>query len=96
MKYQVTARARREVADIWEYIARDSEHHANEFLSELKEHFRLLGENPRMGRQRDELRLGMRSFPVGEYVILYRITRTGVRISHVIHGRRDLSDFYHN
>jgi toxin ParE1/3/4 len=56
----------------------------------LTHHFRLLGDNPRVGRRRDELRSGYRSFPVGEYLILYRIREPGVQILHVVHGRRDI------
>lgn len=45
---------------------------------------------PYAGRQRDELRSGYRSFPIGEYLVLYRITSPGVHIMHVVHGRRDI------
>lgn len=43
-----------------------------------------------MGRSRDELRAGYRSFPVGQYLILYRVGEKAVEIMHVLHGRRDL------
>jgi toxin ParE1/3/4 len=43
-----------------------------------------------LGRQRDELRPGYRSFPVGQYLILYRVTDESVEIMHILHGKRDL------
>ena len=44
-----------------------------------------------MGRARDEdLRPGMRSFPVGEYIILYRVQNEDVIILRVVRGNRDL------
>lgn len=46
----------------------------------LVRHFQLIGDNPYLGRRRDELRSGYRSFPVGEYPIFYRVSEPGVRI----------------
>jgi toxin ParE1/3/4 len=43
-----------------------------------------------VGRPRNDLRLGLRSFPVGQYVIIYRIDEVDVLILHVIHGHRDI------
>jgi toxin ParE1/3/4 len=44
-----------------------------------------------MGRRRDEdLRPGLRSFAVGEYVIIYRIEKEYVLILHIFRGSRDL------
>jgi toxin ParE1/3/4 len=88
--YRLTRRARRDIAELWEYIARDSEQNADDFLSELIQRFSMLGQNPRAGRQRDDIRPGIRGFPFGDYEILYRIGPPGVRISDVVHGRRDL------
>lgn len=51
----------------------------------------MLADNPRAGRKRDGIRPGIRTFPVDEYLIFYRIGKPGIRITDVIHGRRDLS-----
>jgi len=53
-----------------------------------------ISENPHIGRRRDELRDGYRSFPVGEYLILYRVGSPGVLIMHVLHGRRNLDEIF--
>jgi len=94
MGYRLTARARRDVVLIWAHIADDSEAAADRFVDLLTQHFRLLGENPLIGRRRDELRDGYRSFPVGEYLILYRVGSPGVLIMHVLHGRRNLDEIF--
>jgi toxin ParE1/3/4 len=53
--------------------------------------FFLLASHPHLGRRRDEdLRRRLRSFPVGEYLILYRVEREDVLILHVLHGCRDI------
>jgi toxin ParE1/3/4 len=43
-----------------------------------------------MGRRRDELRPGLRSWPHGRYVIFYRLGEPGVQIVRVLEGERDL------
>ena len=94
MGYRLTARARRDVLLIWAYIAEDNEAAADRFVDLLIQHFQLLGDNPHLGRRRDELRAGYRSFPVGEHLIFYRIGQPGVRIMHVVHARRDLERLF--
>ena len=37
---------------------------------------------------------GYCSFPVGEYLILYRVMKPGVCIMHVVHGRRNLESLF--
>jgi hypothetical protein len=47
--------------------------------------------HPHIGRHRDEdLRPGLRSFPVGEYVIIYRVEQKDVLILHVFRGSRGI------
>ncbi len=94
MAYRLTRRARLDVLDLWHYIAEDDERAADRFIDLLIRHFQLLGENPYSGRTREELRPGYRSFPVGRYVIFYRIAGTGVSILHVLHGRRDIEGLF--
>jgi toxin ParE1/3/4 len=77
MTYRVTRRARRDILGIWRYIAEDNERAADRLVDLLTRYFQLLGDNPRAGRRRDELRRDYRSFPAGEYLILYRVMRAG-------------------
>jgi len=48
-----------------------------------------------MGRARDELEVGLRSFPVGRYAIFYLPIPDGVEIVRVLHGARDLDAIFH-
>ncbi len=90
MTYRLAQRARQDVLRIWQYIAEDNQQAADRFIDLLIHYFELLGENPHAGRRRDELRRSYRSFPVGDYLILYRIMEPGVCIMHVVHARRDI------
>lgn len=51
----------------------------------------MLMENPLAGRERRELRKGLRSFPAGNYVIFYVPLPDGVEIVRVMHGRQDIN-----
>jgi toxin ParE1/3/4 len=88
--YRLSQRARRDLVEIWSYIAEDSEESADRFIDLLVRSFKNLGQNPYLGRSRDDLRDGCRSFVVGQYVVIYRVAEPGVRILHVLHGRRDI------
>jgi toxin ParE1/3/4 len=50
----------------------------------------MLAETPFAGRERSELREGLRSFPVGNYLIFYVPTPDGVEVVRVMHGRQDI------
>jgi toxin ParE1/3/4 len=51
----------------------------------------LLGRYPYLGRSRDEdLRIGLRTFPVGAYLIIYRVADENVIILRVVRGSRDV------
>jgi toxin ParE1/3/4 len=94
MTYRVSGRARRDLIEIWRYIANDNESAADRFIDFITQRFKLLGENPYAGRSRDELRPGYRSFPVGHYVVFYRLSESRVQIMHVLHGKRDLEALF--
>lgn len=82
--------ARTDLIEIWDYIADDSEARADAFIDTIDRKIRALAEQPNMGRARDELETGLRSFPVGRYVIFYLPIPEGVDIVRVLHGARDL------
>jgi toxin ParE1/3/4 len=82
-----------ELDDTWYYIAKESGNLevADRLIDSITDRFFLLAGHPYLGRRRDQdLRPGLRSFLVGEYVILYRVEDEDVMILHVAHERRDL------
>jgi toxin ParE1/3/4 len=50
---------------------------------------RELTEFPNLGRARDEISPGLRSFPAGRHVIYYRVTGTELIVTRIVHGSRD-------
>ncbi len=92
MGFVLTAEAEADLDDIWFYTAGHSGSDVGSRLVDtLLDHFWLLTRYPHIGRSREnDLRLGLRSFPVGEYVVFYPLQEQDVLILRVVHGRRDL------
>ena len=96
--YRLTARAEADLDRIWYYVARDNIQAAHDLIDTILERFPTLADRPFMGRPRPELGSDLRSFPVGNHIIVYRPTIFGVVIVHVRDSRRrepeptDLSD----
>jgi toxin ParE1/3/4 len=79
--------------DIWFYVATKSGSldTADRLVDSITDRFYLIATHPNIGRARDEdLRPGLRSFPVGEYVIIYRIQDDDILILRVLRGSRDI------
>lgn len=83
-------RAKADLVEIWEFIADDSDAHADAFIDVITQKFQVLAQQPSIGRRRDELADGLRSFPVGRYVIFYLTVPGGIQIVRVLHGARDV------
>jgi toxin ParE1/3/4 len=92
MAHRLAPQARAELSDIWNYIVKESGNvvAADGVIDAITECFYLLSEHPRIGRTREDLRAGLRSFAVGQYVIIYAINDEDVEILHVFHGRQDI------
>jgi toxin ParE1/3/4 len=93
MAHRLAPQARAELDNIWNYIARESGSFAaaDGVIDAITARFYLLAQHPYMGRARDDLRPGLRSFPVGQYVIIYAVDDEDVQILHVFHGRQDIA-----
>jgi toxin ParE1/3/4 len=78
------------IAEIWGPIADDSLRAADRWVDQLDELFQLLATQPRMGRARDELSPGLRSFGFGRYVSFYEPIDEGIDVVRVLHSARDV------
>jgi toxin ParE1/3/4 len=86
--------AKKDLDDIWLEIAQDKIDAADRFIDFVTDKFPLLASFPKMGRARDDLEPGLRSFPVKNYLILYRLVKTRIEIVRVVHGARDLKALF--
>jgi toxin ParE1/3/4 len=86
----LTPRANADLEEIWMFIAADNPAQADDFIDLIDEKFQNLSRQPGLGRRREELAAGLRSFPVGRYVIFYLQVQDCLQIVRILHGARDL------
>lgn len=86
----ITPRAVADLEDIGDYIALDNPAAAARTIDHLEEVSILLSEHPRIGILRDDIAKGVRVFPVGNYLVLFRTLADGVEIVRYVHGARQM------
>ena len=79
-----------DLAEIGAYIARDNLKMAIAVLTDIEREVRLLAEFPGLGQARDDLAPGVRTIPVGNYILIYRPIADGIELIRVVHGARNL------
>ena len=97
MAHLVAPQAEADLDDIWLYVARESGSMdvATRIVDSITDRFCFLANFPHAGRSRDrDFGAGTRSFPVGEYVIIYCVEGPDVFILRVVHGRRDFESLF--
>lgn len=81
-------RARRDFADILLYTLQHwGEEQEAAHAAALFRALALSGENPAIGRVRDDLRPVGRTFPVADHLIIFDVREETVRVARVLHGR---------
>ena len=85
-----TVLAEQDLEEIWLYIAADNIVAADALLDKVAAKSTLLASNPELGRSRPEIHEGLRSFPVGNYILFYRPEAGGIELTRVLHGARDI------
>jgi toxin ParE1/3/4 len=85
-----TRTAKVDVLQIWNHIAEDSIEAADNLVDLFNEKLQLLADFPGMGPARPELGPALRSFPVGQYLLIYERKGKGITLVRVVHGARNL------
>lgn len=86
-----SASAENDLLETWLYIAEDSVDAADRLLDQIDTETRRLLIQPRMGRTRDELAAGMRSWTTSTpYILFYFVDDSGITIARVLHHARDV------
>ncbi len=90
----IRPQAENDLDEIWLYIAQDNPQNADKFLDLIQETCVVISGYPSMGEVRDKLLAGLRSFPVGNYMVFYLPQKDGVDVVRVLHGSRDLQPVF--
>ena len=76
---------------IWVYTVEQwGVEQAERYLKSLFACFEDLAENPQLGRQRDEVKAGYRSFPQGRHVVFYLVVPAGIEVIGIVHQSADV------
>ena len=94
LKIYKSPEAENDLDEIWLYIAQDNPYYADKLIDEIEETSQKLARFPDMGKNRNELHLGLQSFPVGMYLIFFMPISGGINIVRVLHGMRDIDTFF--
>lgn len=84
-----------DLAAIWAFIAADNVPAAERHVNKIRSAAAKLAEFPGLGPARDDLAPGLRTFPVGNYLIGYRIVGDTLEVLRVVHGMRKLEGLFH-
>jgi toxin ParE1/3/4 len=87
--------SRRDYKEIWDYLDRNAtEEIADAMIVQFDSKLQTLCKNPMIGVGRPELRTGLRSIPVGKYLLFYRPIENGIELVRVLHGARDITGIF--
>ena len=93
-EYVLSTGAEMDLDEICEYIAQDNIHAADRWIGKLFDAFDALARAPGMGHKREDLTAYPILFwPVGAYLILYRVQSERIEIVAVTQGARDIPSF---
>lgn len=91
--HRLSLEAESDLDAVWYYTATESGSAdiADRLVESIASRFLLIQLHPQIGRNRDEeLRPGLRTFPVGNYLIVYRSDGDEVLILRVLRGSRNI------
>lgn len=93
--YQLSTAADHDLEEIFDYTLEEfGLDQAIKYVSEFDPVFEQLVKNPEMGRNRNEIKPGLRSFPRESHIVFYRILGDHIQIVHVFLCSRDIPKFF--
>ena len=97
IRYGLSPQVERDLEDIWDYIAADSIDAADAWEEKLFEGLDRIWRNPGIGyTRRDISRKPLLFWPVGAYLIVYRLSSGKPQIIAVTHGARNVPAILRN
>ena len=91
LQVEISLTAVRDLEDIFDYTQQSyGEDQALKYVSSFDDVFDTLTGNPELGRDRTEIREGLRSIPKEQHIVFYRILENRIRIVRILHASKDL------
>jgi plasmid stabilization system protein ParE len=93
-EYVLSTGAELDLDEIWEYIAHDNINAADRWIRKWFDAFEAIARNPGIGHKRQDLTdYPLLFWPVGAYLVLYRVQSERTEIVAVTQGSRDIPSF---
>ena len=93
-EYLLSPEADRDLEEIFDYsVEKFGLDQTVKYLMELESVMIHLTEHPETGMVRDEIKIGLRSFPISSHIVFYRALDDHIRIVRVLHASRDIPRF---
>ena len=93
-RVQVSREAKADLREIRDHVAAFNVGAAKKLVRQIAATFDTLGDMPMVGRERDDLAVGLQSLVVGKYIVVYRLPEDAVEIVRVLHGARNVPSFF--
>jgi len=88
-QFKLSQPADQDLQAIWAYVGQNDELAADRLMVKILDRLPMLAQFPDMGRDRDEISPGFKSFPVKIYIIFDRKVTIGIEIIRILHQSRD-------
>ena len=93
--YLLSAIAQQDIISIRDYTMNTwGQEQVSTYLSQLEQRFELLASNPQLGKKRNDVKEGYRSFQEGRHVIFYRVSEVGIEIIGIPHQSEDIEHHF--
>lgn len=92
--FLLTLQAKNDLGEIHDFIAEDNPTAALGFINSIQDKCQTLALSPEIGRTREELGFELRSFPIKNYIIFYRIKSSTVQVIRILHSARDIEAIF--
>lgn len=84
-----------DIDHLWDYYAHSAGRvTADKIIREIAKVVKMIEGYPSVGRARDEIRMGLRSFSTTPQVVFYRLNNDRPEIVRVLDGRQDIEDIF--
>jgi len=93
-KLDISNLAQEDLLQLYTFMAENNVEAAVRLMRTFQQKFELLAQFPEMGKERNEIVIGWRSFPVGKYIVFYQVSGDVLEIARVRHGSSDIDNLF--
>lgn len=97
MLLDISPAAETDIDNIWFFGAKHwNVDQADHYQSQLLDMMSFLCDHPSLAKDRDEIKLGYKSYAIGSHIIFFVITEDTLRVIRVLHQRMDFIRHFNN